>query len=208
MKVLMTGHQGYIGSVMAPLFRAAGHDITGLDIQYFEGCVCGASPHAFPTRRVDLRDVELAELAGFDAVVHLAALSNDPLGNVNPQITYDINHLASVRLAELARSAGVPRFLYASSCSLYGVAGDELVTEEAEFHPVTAYGESKVRRARHCEARRRPIQPDLPAQRDGVWILALPSRGYRREQPGGLRVHHGRSLHSKRRYALASARAH
>ena len=148
MKVLMTGHQGYIGSVMAPLFRAAGHDITGLDIQYFEGCVCGASPHAFPTRRVDLRDVELAELAGFDAVVHLAALSNDPLGNVNPQITYDINHLASVRLAELARSAGVPRFLYASSCSLYGVAGDELVTEEAEFHPVTAYGESKVRAER------------------------------------------------------------
>jgi nucleoside-diphosphate-sugar epimerase len=145
MKVLLTGHKGYIGSVMAPLFRAAGHTVVGLDNYLFEGCTFGECPPEIPARRVDLRDVQRADLEGFDAVVHLAALSNDPLGNFNPECTYDINHLASVRLAELAREAGVPRFLYASSCSLYGVAGDAPVTEEAAFNPVTPYGESKVR---------------------------------------------------------------
>jgi nucleoside-diphosphate-sugar epimerase len=145
MKVLMTGHKGYIGSVMAPLFRGAGHTVVGLDNYLFEGCTFGEVPQEIPARRVDLRDVERADLEGFDAVVHLAALSNDPLGNFNPECTYDINHRASVRLAELAKEAGVRRFLYASSCSLYGVAGDELVTEEAAFNPVTPYGESKVR---------------------------------------------------------------
>lgn len=144
----MTGHQGYIGSVMAPLFRAAGHDVTGLDIGLFQGCWCGSAPTEFPTLRIDLRDITPGPLVGYDAVVHLAALSNDPLGNVNTQVTYDINHLASVRLAEAAKAAGVPRYLYASSCSLYGVAGDDLVAENAEFHPVTAYGESKVRAER------------------------------------------------------------
>jgi nucleoside-diphosphate-sugar epimerase len=148
MKVLMTGHQGYIGSVMAPFFRAAGHSVTGLDIGLFQGCFCGDPPAEFPTLRIDLRDITPHSLVGFDAVVHLAALSNDPLGNVNTQVTYDINHLASVRLAEAAKAAGIPRYLYASSCSLYGVAGDDLVAENAEFHPVTAYGESKVRAER------------------------------------------------------------
>src|SRR5207248_11309682 len=145
MKVLMTGHKGYIGSVMAPLFRAAGHDVAGLDNYLFAGCTFGECPEEIPARRVDLRDVERSDLEGFDAVVHLAALSNDPLGNFNPECTYDINHRASVRLAELAKAAGVPRFIYASSCSLYGVAGDAPVTEEAAFNPVTPYGESKVR---------------------------------------------------------------
>jgi nucleoside-diphosphate-sugar epimerase len=148
MHVLMTGHRGYIGSVMAPLFTGAGHTVVGLDNYLFEGCTFGGTPADFPALRKDLRDVSRADLIGFDAVVHLAAISNDPLGNVNPQCTYDINHLASVRLAELARDAGVPRFLYASSCSLYGVAGDAPVTEEAAFHPVTPYGESKVRAER------------------------------------------------------------
>jgi nucleoside-diphosphate-sugar epimerase len=145
MKVLLTGHKGYIGSVMAPMFRSAGHTVVGLDNYLFEGCVFGECPPEIPAKRIDLRDVQRADLQGFDAIVHLAALSNDPLGNFNPECTFDINHRASVRLAELAREAGVRRFLYASSCSLYGVAGDAPVTEEAAFNPVTPYGESKVR---------------------------------------------------------------
>jgi nucleoside-diphosphate-sugar epimerase len=145
MKVLMTGHMGYIGSVMAPLFRDAGHAVVGLDNYLFEGCTFGEPPPEIPAKHLDLRDVQREDLVGFDAVVHLAALSNDPLGNFNPECTYDINHRASVRLAKLAKEARVPRFLYASSCSLYGVAGDAPVTEEAAFNPVTPYGESKVR---------------------------------------------------------------
>jgi nucleoside-diphosphate-sugar epimerase len=145
MKVLMTGHKGYIGSVMAPMFQRAGHTVVGLDNYLFEDCTFGECPPEIPARRIDLRDVQRTDLEGFDAVVHLAALSNDPLGDFNPESTFDINHRASVRLAELAKEAGVPRFLYASSCSLYGVAGDDAVTEEAPFNPVTPYGESKVR---------------------------------------------------------------
>jgi nucleoside-diphosphate-sugar epimerase len=145
MKVLLTGHKGYIGSVMAPMLGAAGHTVVGLDSCLFEGCTLGESPPEIPMIRVDLRDVRRRDLEGFDAIVHLAALSNDPLGNFNPECTFDINHLASVRLAKLAREGGVPRFVYASSCSLYGVAGDAPVTEEAGFNPVTPYGESKVR---------------------------------------------------------------
>jgi nucleoside-diphosphate-sugar epimerase len=143
--VLMTGHKGYIGSVMATLFKSAGHRVVGLDTNLFDGCTFGDCPADIPAKRVDLRDVQGIDLEGFDALVHLAALSNDPLGNFNPECTFDINHRASVRLAELAKEAGVPRFLYSSSCSLYGVAGDEPVNEEAAFNPVTPYGESKVR---------------------------------------------------------------
>lgn len=144
MKVLMTGHLGYIGSVMAPQFLDAGHEVVGLDTGLFDECLLWDGRREIPTWRRDLREVQVDDLLGFDAVVHLAALSNDPLGNFNPDCTYDINHRASVRLAELSKQARVPRFLYASSCSLYGVAGDAPVTEEAEFHPVTPYGESKV----------------------------------------------------------------
>jgi nucleoside-diphosphate-sugar epimerase len=145
MKVLMTGHRGYIGSVMAPMFRDAGHEVVGLDSGLFVGCEFGDWGTEVPGWRIDVRDVALSHLEGFDAVVHLAALSNDPLGSVNPECTYEVNHRASVRLAELAKRAGTPRFLFASSCSLYGVAGEGLVTEEAPFNPVTPYGESKVR---------------------------------------------------------------
>jgi nucleoside-diphosphate-sugar epimerase len=145
MRVLMTGHKGYIGSVMAPMFRNAGHMVVGLDSDLYQGCLFGAGPPEIPSMRLDLREVQAVDLEGFDAIVHLAALSNDPLGKLNPECTYAINHEASVRLAKLGKQAGVARFLYASSCSLYGVAGDEPVTEDAPFNPVTPYGESKVR---------------------------------------------------------------
>jgi nucleoside-diphosphate-sugar epimerase len=144
MRVLITGHNGYIGSVLAPLVQAAGHDVVGLDTFLFEQATFGEDGPDIDALRMDLRDVQVADLRGFDAVMHLAALSNDPLGDVNPQITYDINHLGSVRLARLAKAAGVERLVFASSCSLYGVAGDEMLTEEAAFNPITPYGVSKV----------------------------------------------------------------
>lgn len=145
MKVLVTGHLGYIGVEAVSLFTAAGHDVTGLDVGLYDACDFVAPPDAVETLRVDLRDVTADHLAGFDAVVHFAALSNDPLGDLNPGITYDINQHASVRLARAAKEAGVGRFLFSSSCSLYGAGADELLDEHAPFNPVTAYGESKIR---------------------------------------------------------------
>src|SRR3989442_1677081 len=144
MRVLVTGHNGYIGSVLTRMARAAGHDVVGLDTYYFEGCTLGPEERDVPALRLDLRDVTADHVAGFDAVIHLAALSNDPLGNLHAATTFAINHRASVRLAEAAKAAGVPRFLFASSCSLYGLAGDAMLTEEASFNPITPYGESKV----------------------------------------------------------------
>jgi nucleoside-diphosphate-sugar epimerase len=145
MRVLVTGHQGYIGTVMASILQAAGHDVTGLDCGFFADCVLGPAPKDPPGIRADLRDVTAEQMSGFDAVIHLAALSNDPLGALAPQITYDINHRASVRLARLAKEVGVRRFLYASTCSVYGAAGEDLVTESAPLRPLTPYAESKVR---------------------------------------------------------------
>src|SRR5713226_8101142 len=144
MRILVTGHKGYIGAVLAPLFAAEGHDVVGLDSDLFEQCTFGEPLREFPSIRKDLRDVELADLKGFDAVVHLAGLSNDPLGNLNPELTYEINHAASCRLAQLAKQAGIQRFMFSSSCSTYGAAGDKILNEEAEFNPVTPYGRSKV----------------------------------------------------------------
>jgi nucleoside-diphosphate-sugar epimerase len=144
MRVLVTGHNGYIGSVLAPMVRAAGHEVVGLDTFLFERGTFGPDRREPDEWRMDLRAVEASDLAGFDAVMHLAALSNDPLGDVNPNCTYDINHVGSVRLARLAKEAGVERFIFASSCSLYGVAGDEMLTEHAAFNPITPYGVSKV----------------------------------------------------------------
>ncbi|MFF8196368.1 NAD-dependent epimerase/dehydratase family protein [Streptomyces bobili] len=146
MRVLLTGHQGYLGTVMAPVLTAAGHEVVGLDAGLFADCVLGPAPDDPQGHRVDLRDVTAEHVAGVDAVIHLAALSNDPLGSLAPDLTYDINHHASVRLARLARDAGARRFLYASTCSVYGAAGgDGLVTEDAPLRPVTPYAESKVR---------------------------------------------------------------
>lgn len=144
-RVLVTGHQGYLGTVMVPILRAAGHEVVGLDSGYFADCVLGPAPDDPPALNVDLRDVTVEQLSGFDAVIHLAALSNDPLGALAPELTYDINHHASVRLARLAKEAGVSRFLYASTCSVYGAAGDGLVNEDAELNPITPYAISKVR---------------------------------------------------------------
>jgi nucleoside-diphosphate-sugar epimerase len=144
MKVLVTGHDGYIGAVMVPLIQAAGHEVVGMDTCLFEGCTLGAEPASIPETRVDIRDADVSIFEGLDAVIHLAALSNDPLGNLNPEITYDINYRASVLLAELAKQAGVGRYIYSSSCSLYGAGGDEDLDESADFNPVTPYGESKV----------------------------------------------------------------
>ena len=144
MRVLITGHNGYIGSVLAPMVKAAGHDVVGLDTFLFEGGTFGSYGPRIETLRMDLRDVQASDLEGFDAVMHLAALSNDPVGDLNPQVTYDINHLASVRLARLAKEAGVERLIFASSCSLYGVAGDTMLDESAAMNPITAYGTSKV----------------------------------------------------------------
>ncbi len=146
MRVLVTGHDGYIGTVLVPFFQAAGHEVVGLDSGLFSECVFGEREQAPETIRKDIRDIEVADLDGFDAVVHLAAISNDPLGDLNPQCTFDINHLASTRLAEFAKEAGIQRFLYSSSCSVYGASSpDDVLSEEASFNPVTPYGISKVR---------------------------------------------------------------
>ncbi|MFF5986196.1 NAD-dependent epimerase/dehydratase family protein [Prauserella flavalba] len=146
MRVLLTGHKGYLGTVMAPVLAAEGHEVIGLDSGLFDDCVLGLLPGDPPGHRVDLRDVGPEHVSGIDAVIHLAALSNDPLGALAPQLTYDINHHAAVRLAELARAAGVSRFLYASTCSVYGASGGAgLVDEDAPLRPVTPYAESKVK---------------------------------------------------------------
>ncbi len=144
MNLLLTGHRGYIGAVLVPILLDAGHRVTGLDSRLYEGTAFGEFPEACPSLEKDLRDVTHDDLAGYDAVLFLAALSNDALGDLDPELTYDINHHATTRFARLAKEAGVPRFIFSSSCSLYGSQGDEELTETAGFNPCTPYGEAKL----------------------------------------------------------------
>jgi nucleoside-diphosphate-sugar epimerase len=146
MRVLLTGHNGYIGTVMSAELQKAGHDVVGLDTNFFEDCTLGSVPYTISALRKDIRDVEIEDLKGYDAIIHLAALSNDPLGDLKKDWTYDINLDATLQLAQRSRDAGVKRFLYASSCSMYGAGqGDDLLTEDTPLAPITPYAESKVR---------------------------------------------------------------
>jgi nucleoside-diphosphate-sugar epimerase len=146
MRVLVTGHDGYIGAVLVPLLQRAGHDVVGVDTGLFSGCLFGQKAARIESLRKDIRDIVVEDLRGFYAVIHLAAVSNDPLADLNPRCTFAVNHLASVRLARYAKKARVPRFLYSSSFGVYGASSpDEVLSEEAPVGPVTPYGESKAR---------------------------------------------------------------
>ncbi len=141
---MLTGHKGYIGSVLAPMLVRAGHEVVGLDSDLFRRCTFGSMIQGVAEVLRDVRDIQPEDVEGFDAVLHLAGLSNDPLGDMNPDLTYEINHFASVRLAKLAKRAGTTRFVFSSSCSNYGAAGEDLIDEDAPFNPVTPYAKSKV----------------------------------------------------------------
>jgi nucleoside-diphosphate-sugar epimerase len=144
MRVLVTGDRGYIGQVLVPRFLQAGHEVVGLDAGWYDGCDFGEVVGGYPLVTMDIRTTSPANFEGFDAVVHLAAISNDPIGTLNPGATYSVNAEGAIHSARMAKQAGVSRFLFSSSCSLYGAAGDAPVTETADFNPVTPYGESKV----------------------------------------------------------------
>lgn len=145
MKVLVTGSNGYIGTILVPMLIEKGHEVVGLDSDLYEQCTFVGEIKEFPLIKKDIRNVQKEELRGFNAIIHLAGLSNDPLGDYRPELTEEINEKASIRLAKMAKEAGVERFLFASSCSNYGSAGNEFLDEKQEFKPVTPYGVSKVK---------------------------------------------------------------
>ena len=209
MKVLLTGADGYIGVIMGPKLIEAGHEVVGLDTGFYRRGWLYDDHRTRPkvvTR--DVRRLEVADLAGFDAVVHLAELSNDPLGENDPGLTMEINHQGSLGLAEKARAAGVRRFVYASSCSTYGAGGDELRTETSALAPQTAYAQCKnPGGARRGRADRRALRPGLPAQRHRLRRQPAAALRHRPEQPRRLRPHHSRDPHDLGRLALAADRA-
>ena len=181
MRVLVTGHQGYLGSVLVPCLTAAGHDVVGFDTGFFADCTIGPAPAEPPALRMDLRDVTAEDLAPLkiDAVMHLAALCNDPLGDLDPDLTYDINHRSTIRLARAAKQAGASRFLFSSSCSLYGSGHRQrcVATRRRRFAPVTPYGQSKIL----AEQELAPLADErflagVPAQRHRVRLLASAAR--------------------------------
>ncbi len=145
MKVLVTGSNGYIGTILVPMLLERGHEVIGLDSDLYRHSTYGNSftPHPFVNK--DIREIEMEDLEGFDAILHLAGLSNDPLGDLDPDLTLDINYRASVRLAEMSKAVGIKRFIFSSSCSTYGAAGDDFIDESTDFNPVTPYGKSKVK---------------------------------------------------------------
>ena len=144
MKVLVTGHLGYIGTVLTPMLLREGYDVVGMDSDLYRASTFGDGLVEVPTLQKDIRDAAVEDFAGIDAVLHLAALSNDPLGSINRDLTLDINYRGSVHVARLAKQAGVRRFVFSSSCSTYGAGGEDMKTERSDFNPVTPYGESKV----------------------------------------------------------------
>ena len=209
MRILVTGTDGYLGCLLAPSLVRRGHDVAGLDTGFYRtGWLYDGVDTTVATTHKDIRDIERADLEGFDAIVHMAELSNDPVGALSPTITYEINHQASVRLAKLAKEAGIERFVYMSSCSVYGVATGSDVTETSPVNPQTAYGECKVLVERDLVgARRRHVLADLPAQRDRVRRVAADAVRHRVEQPGRARVDDEPDRDGQRRNAVATARA-
>ena len=211
MRIFLTGHRGYIGVVLTRVLQEAGHEVVGCDTDLYERCTFapgGRIPEVASLRK-DIRELEVADLLGFDAVAHLAGLSNDPLGDLNPAVTYDINHHASARLATIAKQAGVGRFVFSSSCSTYGRAGDDFIDETGEIRFVTPYGEFEgAGGARHLRAGRRRLLPDFPSLRDRLRGLAANPLRPGAEQPGCLGGDDRPHPDEVRRDPMASDRPH